>query len=174
MGKGKKTNMIECWFDGACGPKNPGGRASYGWVAIVDGERFTGSAIVGSGTGMSNNVSEHAGLAAVLEFLMARGLREREIIIRGDSRLVVEQINGRWRAKRGLYIEQYRRAAWLAGQFPCLRLQWIPREQNAEADALSGGSAYTFHRPGRRRSIRSRSAGEMTRLSRSFIATVRA
>ena len=32
-------HLIECWFDGACEPKNPGGYASYGVIVKVDGRK---------------------------------------------------------------------------------------------------------------------------------------
>ena len=54
-----------------------------------------------------------------------------------DSKLVVEQMSGRWKIKhpdmRPLALE----AQALARQFPRISYQWIPREQNKDADRLA-------------------------------------
>jgi probable phosphoglycerate mutase len=88
----------------------------------------------------SNNVAEYSGFIAV-----ATKLRElypgRRCIIRGDSKLVVEQVHGRWQVHAGHYVPYYHQAvlAWreLKKVSPKTRLVWIPREQNGLADKLS-------------------------------------
>jgi len=128
--------LIECWFDGACEPVNPHGHASYG-ALVRSGMRtlFSESGYVGFGEGMSNNVAEYAGIIAVMKFLA--GANVRQAIIFGDSKLVVKQMNGRWRAKRGAYLPFYKEAIKLRAQLPEVAIRWIPRERNGEADALS-------------------------------------
>lgn len=125
-------------MDGACEPRNPGGTACYGFV-VKSGDKtlVAESGVVGSGKEMSNNVSEYAALAAVLRWLLAKGLRDEEIVVKSDSRLVVNQLSGRWRVRGGLYLSYYLRATGLARLFSRIRFVWIPREDNERADALS-------------------------------------
>ena len=88
----------------------------------------------------SNNVAEYAGLLAGLEGAL-RLDPAPDIEVRMDSKLVVEQMSGRWKIKH----EDMRR---LAGQCQDVvrrilagggrvRYTWIPREKNKAADALS-------------------------------------
>ena len=123
----------EAWFDGACEPVNPGGYASFG-VFIPPDVAFSG--YVGHGEGMTNNVAEYAGVVAALEYLMEN--KDDEVVIYGDSRLVIEQLSGRWGANtRKPYGKYFLRAKHLAIQFRSLRFEWVPREENAAADELS-------------------------------------
>jgi hypothetical protein len=44
---------------------------------------------------------------------------------------------GRWRVKRGCYVELAREAKSLLVQFPYIEGKWVPRERNSVADGLS-------------------------------------
>ena len=88
----------------------------------------------------SNNVAEYAGLLAGLEAAL-RVDSAPDIEVRLDSKLVVEQMSGRWKIKH----EDMRRLAGecqdvvrriLAGGGR-VRYTWVPREQNKAADLLS-------------------------------------
>jgi len=132
---------IEAWFDGACGPENPGGTASYGAFALVDGKRVWECSEVMPASacprGTSNNLAEYAGLLAVLSWLLDAGYRYEPAVIRGDSKLVIQQCSGRWRVKKGIYKDLALRCVAILSQFPNVRLEWVPRECNVQADALS-------------------------------------
>ena len=73
-----------------------------------------------------------------IEDMAAPGWR---ILISGDSNLVIRQMQGRWKAKRGLYLETYVQAKrlldHLKGKGILIDLQWVPRDENARADALT-------------------------------------
>jgi ribonuclease HI len=59
------------------------------------------------------------------------------LLVRSDSQLIVNQINGRFRVtKRHLanYLEEIRRATEGALNF---QIEWIPREENKAADELT-------------------------------------
>lgn len=133
-------SLFECWFDGATEPVNPGGHGAWGGVIHRDGEKlWSGSGYVGVGPHISNNCSEYAAITAVLERL---GDAPGSVMIYGDSMLVVNQLNGTWRVKGGLYTPFYEKAKELFIRQKELRnrnlsLRWIPREENAEADDLS-------------------------------------
>jgi ribonuclease HI len=128
---------IQAWFDGACEPSNPGGHASWGAIVEVHSETvFEQHGYVGFGPTMSNNVAEYSGcIAALAEIANHQG----DAIIFGDSKLVIEQLNGNWRTKKGLYFPYYERAKTLleAIRRERIHFQWIPREENTRADVLS-------------------------------------
>ena len=50
---------------------------------------------------MSNNVAEYAGVLQVLKYLAPRP--PGRVTIHGDSKLVINQLNGKWRIRKGLY-----------------------------------------------------------------------
>lgn len=128
---------LKAWFDGACWP-NPGGRASYGWAVSDDGNfQHEGSALIGNGPSMSNNVAEYMGLYSAAKFLKENKLQKEQVTFYGDSKLVVEQMSGRWRVKGGLYLEAFKLCYCMMKEFPNARCVWIPRAQNGLADALS-------------------------------------
>lgn len=133
--------LIEAWFDGAAWP-NPG-HASCGAVVKEDGKIIYSHSEY-TGDNLSNNCSEYHGLILVLEFFLTKGIQEA--IIYGDSLLVVNQMLGKWKVgkptkggvfKPKLYLSFYKKAKELQKKLPNLNYQWIPREQNTEADALS-------------------------------------
>jgi len=128
--------MITIYFDGLCRPKNPGGVATYGYVIYKDGEKVkSGFGVVGSGAGMTNNVAEYSALKRAAEWVSRNG-GDDEIVIKGDSQLVIHQMNGTWQIKSETskkFVPEIRRL--MEGRKT--RFIWIPREQNAEADQLS-------------------------------------
>jgi ribonuclease H / adenosylcobalamin/alpha-ribazole phosphatase len=83
----------------------------------------------------TNNVAEYAAL--VLALRRAHQMGAREVDLRLDSMLIVEQLNGRWRVKdvklKGLYAE----ARELLGEFRAWRARHEPRARNRAADALA-------------------------------------
>ncbi|MFF3375405.1 bifunctional RNase H/acid phosphatase [Streptomyces sp. NPDC002680] len=114
---------------------NPG-PAGYGSVVIdaATGETLAEAAeYIGIAT---NNVAEYRGLVAGL-----RAARELDptarIRVRMDSKLVVEQMSGRWKIK---HPDMKPLAAEAARVFPTagqVTYEWIPREQNKHADRLA-------------------------------------
>lgn len=90
----------------------------------------------------SNNVAEYSGLIAGLELaLRLAGGAPLDVEVRMDSKLVVEQMSGRWKVKH----EDMRRLAETARQLVArivgagggCRFAWVPRARNGEADRLS-------------------------------------
>ena len=126
-------------YDGACGPTNPGGVASYGFVVRGSDNNIIheGAGYVGEGPQMSNNVAEYEAVAAALQYILDRGWKDIEVRLYGDSMLTVEQMSGRWKFKGGLYLKSARKACYLGNKFKKISFTWIPREQNQEADELS-------------------------------------
>ncbi|WP_031069444.1 bifunctional RNase H/acid phosphatase [Streptomyces sp. NRRL S-118] len=113
---------------------NPG-PAGYGAVVLdpVSGEPLAEAAeYIGVAT---NNVAEYRGLIAGLKAAreLAPGARIR---VRMDSKLVVEQMSGRWKIK---HPDMKPLAAEAARVFPASQVayEWIPREKNKHADRLA-------------------------------------
>lgn len=130
------NERIQGWFDGVCEPRNPGGHAAWGAVVAVDGMQvLRTSGYVGEGALMSNNVAEYSGFcAAAQECLGHAGIA----VIRGDSKLVIMQLQGKWAVNGGLYMPYYNRAMGLWRQLRVrTRLEWIPRDKNGMCDYLS-------------------------------------
>jgi ribonuclease HI len=129
--------MIEVWIDGCCYPVNPGGTGCIGYLIKRKGLIIAkGSKIVGKGKGMTNNVAEYKALIAVLEEIRKRHLHNEEIIIKSDSQLLVNQMNGNWKVKSKLIYPLYREAKKRTVNYN-LKIKWIPRELNEEADEMS-------------------------------------
>ena len=131
-----REKMITIYFDGLCRPKNPGGVATYGYLIYRDGKKVnSGYGVVGSGLGMTNNVAEYSALKHAAEWVNWYG-GDEEIEIKGDSQLVIHQMNGTWQVRSTTskkFVPEIRRL--LEGRK--IQFIWIPREQNVEADELS-------------------------------------
>ncbi|MGQ4379424.1 bifunctional RNase H/acid phosphatase [Streptomyces sp. SAS_267] len=113
---------------------NPG-PAGYGSVVIdaATGETLAERAeYIGVAT---NNVAEYRGLVAGLEAArdLDAGARVR---VRMDSKLVVEQMSGRWKIK---HPDMKPLAARAARVLPASQVtyEWMPRERNKHADRLA-------------------------------------
>ena len=83
----------------------------------------------------TNNVAEYRGLIAGLE--EARRLGADEVAVSMDSKLVVEQMTGRWKVKHPGMAELHQQARALASTFDSVSYSWIPRERNTHADRLA-------------------------------------
>lgn len=130
--------MIEIFFDGACEPKNPGGTASYGFIVLKEKkELYSESGIIAKGERASNNVAEYGGLLKALRWLYKNNYQKQNITCCGDSKLVIEQMSGNWKIKKGLYVDWAYKCLEALKYFPNTSLEWIPKEENTKADRLS-------------------------------------
>lgn len=112
---------------------NPG-IAGYGVVIAAEDGRvvFEASEYLGTAT---NNVAEYSAVVDGLQTIADAGV-DGEVVVRADSKLVVEQLSGRWKIKNPEMRELALRAkrALPPGR---VRYEWIPRERNKAADALA-------------------------------------
>ena len=83
----------------------------------------------------TNNVAEYRALIAGLE--EARRLGADEVAVAADSKLIIEQMSGRWKVKHPDMAELHQQARALASTFDAVTYEWIPRERNAHADRLA-------------------------------------
>lgn len=113
---------------------NPG-PAGYGAV-VLSADRSAVLAEAKQAIGRAtNNVAEYRGLIAGLEDAARLGATEAAVFL--DSKLLVEQMSGRWKVKHPDLIELHRRARDLASRFQRVTYTWIPRERNSHADRLA-------------------------------------
>ncbi|MFL6074403.1 MAG: bifunctional RNase H/acid phosphatase [Mycobacteriales bacterium] len=116
---------------------NPG-PAGYGAV-VKDAVTGTVLAERAESIGVaSNNVAEYQGLIAGLA--AARDMGEPadlDIEVRMDSKLVVEQMSGRWQIKHADMQRLAKQARQLATGLGRVRYTWVPRERNQHADRLA-------------------------------------
>jgi ribonuclease HI len=138
---------IIVYCDGACEPCNPGGYATWGWVAFLDGKEIShGSGCVGHGPGMTNNRAEYEAVLQVLRRAQKKGV---SVHIRTDSQLVVKQVCGQW-AVRALHLTHFRDEAARLLQATGSSLSWVRREENVRADELSKHAYHAAARKGDR------------------------
>ncbi|QNP63059.1 bifunctional RNase H/acid phosphatase [Streptomyces genisteinicus] len=135
---------------------NPG-PAGYGAVVLdpATGEALAEAAeYIGVAT---NNVAEYRGLIAGLR--EARRLDpDATVRVRMDSKLVVEQMSGRWKIK---HPDMKPLAAEAARVLPASQVtyEWIPRERNKHADRLANQAMDAGTRSGATGSPAGRPAG---------------
>jgi len=111
---------------------NPG-PAAYG-ALVRDAATHEVLGHEGLGIGVAtNNVAEYSGLIAGLEMVQAID-PDAEVEVRMDSKLVVEQMAGRWKVKHPAMISLARRANALRPTR--VTWTWVPRAENKAADAL--------------------------------------
>jgi ribonuclease H / adenosylcobalamin/alpha-ribazole phosphatase len=117
---------------GSRGNPGPAGFGAVVWSADHGAVLAESKESIGHAT---NNVAEYRGLIAGLEEAARSGATEVEV--RMDSKLVVEQMSGRWQVKHPdlkVLIEQ---AKSVAATFEQISYAWIPRAENAYADRLA-------------------------------------
>ena len=84
----------------------------------------------------TNNVAEYSGLIAGLETAgdLAPGA---DVDVRMDSKLVVEQMSGRWQIKHPALQPLASRASAAARRLGRVTYEWVPRARNTHADRLA-------------------------------------
>jgi len=87
------------------------------------------------GEGLTCNQSEYAALVAGLEIAKEKNLRH--VQIRGDSKLICNQVSGNWEVKSEKLLPFYQAVKELMREFKTVEILHIPREQNYEADAAT-------------------------------------
>ena len=137
---------------------NPGA-AAYGAVLLENGNPVRElSEAIGTAT---NNVAEYSGLIAALKAVHEMDPDAR-IEVRMDSKLVVEQMSGRWQIK---HPEMRKLAAQArdAHRPELVTYKWIAREENSHADRLVNdaldGVVAKSHEPVRRNYLMERLLG---------------
>jgi ribonuclease HI len=125
------TQDLIIYTDGAS--RNNPGEAGAGVFIMQDGEpvsriaRYLGTA--------TNNVAEYTAAIIGLEHAVKLGVSRVKLF--ADSELLVKQLNGQYRVKNEGLKPLYNRAKELIAKIGSVEVQYIPRAQNSEADALA-------------------------------------
>jgi ribonuclease HI len=127
--KAKRTRL---YTDGAA-RGNPGPAGAGAVILNPDGHIV---AKIGKFLGDStNNVAEYMGLILGLKRAKAMGIKELEVF--SDSELLVKQLAGEYQVKADHLRPLHDEAKTLLQGFSFIEVRHIPREQNAQADAMS-------------------------------------
>ena len=110
---------------------NPG-PAAFGAV-VYENDKIVKE--IGAAIGVaSNNVAEYQGLIAGLK--AANEIDPKAtILVKMDSKLVVEQMSGRWKVKHP-NMKELAEQAFATHDPKLVSYQWIPREENSHADSI--------------------------------------
>lgn len=132
-GQGDRRVKVVVEADGGSrGNPGPAGYGAVVWTAdhrTVLAER---KQAIGRAT---NNAAEYSGLIAGLE--EAANLGANEVDVNLDSKLVVEQMSGRWKVKHPDLAPLYQQATALSTRFDRVTYTWVPRAKNSHADRLA-------------------------------------
>lgn len=121
------------YFDGAS--KGNPGLAGAGAVLYEGGDIEVYSESVFVGLKETNNVAEYTGLITGLK--AALNLGTKRITVKGDSDLIVKQMNGAYKVKSQNLIALYEEAKKLAEQFEKITFVHVYRHLNKRADELA-------------------------------------
>lgn len=127
--RGSRFDIV---FDGgALG--NPG--KGYGSYEITDGDRAVRRTREEFGDRVTNNQAEYLTLIRALEWLaqaLGPAARDANVVVNGDSQLVLYQLLGRWKVKNAGLRDLHARASRLLTGFASVDLAWHPRARSVE------------------------------------------
>ena len=86
----------------------------------------------------TNNVAEYYALIAALDYAAASGIRRLRVY--SDSQLIVNQIKGLYKVKHPDLRPLHERAKKQAASLESFTIQYVPREQNRDADDLANAA----------------------------------
>ena len=118
------------WFDG--GARGNPGDAGFGLIVESDGTVEEIGGFLGRTT---NNVAEYTGLLAALTWAQRNGIADLTVF--GDSELVVKQLQGAYKVKAPHLVPMFLKVLALRRAIPRVRIEHVPRAQNARADKLA-------------------------------------
>lgn len=129
--------MYKGFFDGSS--KGNPGPSQCGWAILKENGDILDHKHRKSDVDRTNNYAEYMGLIELFKYIDSKpGIQEIEIF--GDSKLVIEQVAGRWKCKsptlKPLWTEAIR---WYKSlnETRKVTLTWVPREKNTIADSLA-------------------------------------
>ena len=135
----------QIYFDGGLRPHPNGGYAvCYGWIIKHGNAKMAdGRGIEKSELNVGSCAVEYNALIRAMEEAIRQGLhKDKEVVIRGDSQVVINMSSGKAVAQTEATVKYCEQVKSLSTQFYNLRFEWVPRENNQEADRL-GRVAFT-------------------------------
>jgi broad specificity phosphatase PhoE/ribonuclease HI len=132
-GQGNRGVKVILEADGGSrGNPGPAGYGTVVWSADHGAVLAESKQAIGHAT---NNVAEYRGLIAGLEEAAKLGATDVDVLM--DSKLVVEQMSGRWKVKHPDIAALHQQAIALSTRFEHITYAWIPRAKNSHADRLA-------------------------------------
>src|SRR6202051_5128893 len=122
-------------IDGAA-RENPG-PAAYG-VVIRRPDGTTHESLAKYIGRHTNNVAEYYALIAALDYAAATGIRRLRVY--SDSQLIVNQMKGLYKVKHPGLRPLHERAKKQAASLETFTIQYVPREQNRDADDMANAA----------------------------------
>ncbi len=122
---------LTIYTDGAS--RNNPGEAGAGVFIVRDGKPLEKIARYLGRT--TNNIAEYS--AAIIGLERAVELGASDVKLHADSELLVKQLSGQYRVKNEGLKPLYVKVKTLIAKIGRFEVQYIPREMNREADALS-------------------------------------
>lgn len=117
-------------FDGAS-RGNPG-PAAIGYRVLRDDGGVEGHEYIGEAT---NNEAEYTALIRALESALDKGCTD--VIVEGDSELVVRQVRGQYNVGAENLVPLYEAVRALVGEFDDFEIRHVKRAKNEGADDLA-------------------------------------
>ncbi len=139
-GPKSRAQAVACFFDGACRGNQFAAKGPM-WVAYVIGEEEHAHEIpdlrTPRGPMRSNNIAEYTALILLLRRLreISRSRASAPSEIRGDSQLVIRQMEGRYRVREPHLVPLWEEARRLATGLP-VTFRWVPRGENRAGHLL--------------------------------------
>ena len=119
-------------FDGGATP-NPGDMIIGGFIKKENGQDvFRFSRSIGKGT---NNIAEYSALLTLVK--EAKRLGIKNLYIQGDSALIINQVNGVWKAKDPCMKQYKNKVLAVLKHIENWELKHVLRKYNSEADSLT-------------------------------------
>ena len=125
------------YFDG-CSKNNPG-ESGAGALIYEDNGNLVWKGYKYLGIGTNNEAEYHS---IILLLTAAKFYQIKEIEVRGDSLLVVNQLSGVWKTKEPR-IKALKEEVFKIMNGMKVTFKWIPREENKNADNLSNYAVNT-------------------------------
>jgi len=132
--------MVQIHFDGLCEPKNPEGIPVYAFI-VSDSDSGT---VLGQEAGLAgepwskdatHNLAEYTAAVKAVKWVKGH-FPTKELLIYGDSKLVINQLNQIYKVKSPRMLPLYNElVSYLEGL--SWKAVWVPREENLDADKLA-------------------------------------
>jgi ribonuclease HI len=128
------------YFDG-CSKGNPGLSGAGAVIYLNNDELWYDSKFISKN--QTNNYAEYSGL--VLGLKEAVKLKIKRLNVKGDSLLVIKQMQGKYKVNSPNIIPLFDEAKKLSGNFDFIQFAHVYREHNKRADELSNLALQKSH-----------------------------
>ena len=116
-------------------PGQPEGHASIGVVLTAPDGSLVHEVSAGIGWTRDHHVAEYEALITGLRLALGHGVLRIRVLL--DSRLVVNQVNGDFKTGAEHLKPLWMSTHALMREFSNIKVLWVPRKQNGEADTLA-------------------------------------